>query len=251
VFKRSFRDDNSGQVIIVSALLIAVLLLSTALYVVETTKQIPTVKADDAVSFQEYKQAARSTLISALANVTAGGDSGILSADLSELKSELQAHSYSSILNFAYTPQNSGSYINGLWISWGNNGLGVSSAYVDFAFASSSSSSSANVQYAVNITSKVTVSGSFTQENDTKTVNLTLNIRNEDKPALTSALSFQYLNESSWLPIENPEIVSHNNGSYVASFTVPSSADIHALTISVLCVDQRGISIGANYTCAI
>jgi hypothetical protein len=247
--KRSFRKDTSGQVIIVSALLVAMLLLSTAIYVVETTKHVPTVKTDDASSFVEYKQAAKSTLISALANITAGGDRNVFAADLSQLKSVLQVHSYSSILDFAYTPLNSGSYQNGLYLAWGNDGIGVSSAYVDFGFNSSSSSSSATLQYPINITSLVRLNGSFTQENDTKIVNLSVNLSNEGKPALASSFAFQFLNESSLVSVENPEIVNQGDGSYTASFNVPSLVEVHSLTVTVLCVDQRGISIGANYTC--
>jgi hypothetical protein len=247
--KRSLGKDNSGQVIIVSALLVAMLLLSTALYVVETTKQVPTVKADDALSFVEYKQATRSTLISALANITVGGDRNVLAADFSVLESALQAHSYSSILTFTYTPLNSGFYQDGLWIAWGNAGIGVSSTFVDFEFGSSSLSSSATLQYAVNVTSQVILYGSFTQENDTKIVNLSVNFSNEGKPALVNSLTFQYLNGTASVPVENPEIVSHGDGSYTASFTVPSAAEIHSLTVSLLCRDQRGISTGANYTC--
>ncbi len=247
--KPSFRKDTSGQVIIVSALLIAMLLLSTALYVVETTKHVPTVENNVATWFVEYKQAAKSTLISALANITAGGDTGILEEDFSQLKYSLQAQSYSSILNFAYTPLNSGLYQNGVSISWGNTGVGISSAYVDFGVDSSSASSTANLQYNVNVTSQVTFNGNFIQENDTKIVNLSISLRNEDKPALANGLTFQYQNGSNLVTVENPEIVSHNDGSYTASFIVPSPAELNSLTVSIVCMDQRGIFTGANYTC--
>ena len=76
--KRSFRRDKSGQVIIVSALLVALLLLSTALYVIEVGKQVPTVDAGESNVFLGYKQSTRSTLISALANATDGGNPNIL-----------------------------------------------------------------------------------------------------------------------------------------------------------------------------
>jgi len=94
------------------------------------------------------------------------------------------------------------------------------------------------------------LNGSFIQENDTKIVNLSLNLLNEGKPALATSLCFQYLNESSLVAVETPEIVNHGDGSYTAAFTVHSASEYNFLKVSVLCIDQRGISIGANYTCS-
>ena len=45
--KRNLRHNNSGQVIIITALLVASLLLSTAIYIIETEKEVPTVGTDE------------------------------------------------------------------------------------------------------------------------------------------------------------------------------------------------------------
>ena len=81
------------------------------------------------------------------------------------------------MLTMDYNTLNSSGYQNGLWISWGANGQGVSSAYASFVFASSSPSATSNLEYALNVTSTVNLSGNYQQLNDTtKQVNLTINL---------------------------------------------------------------------------
>jgi hypothetical protein len=123
--KRSFRRAKSGQVLIVTALLVSVLLLSTALFVIETEKDVPTVDVNQNNVFYTYKQSTRTTLISALANATDGGNPNILSTDLNELKTVILANSYEAMLSVDCNTLNSSSYRNGLWISWGASGQGV------------------------------------------------------------------------------------------------------------------------------
>ena len=60
-----------------------------------------------------------------------------------------------------YTPLNVAPYQNGIWISWGTDGQGVSSAYVSFVFDSSASSTSSNLEYDVNVTTAADLSGLF------------------------------------------------------------------------------------------
>ena len=248
--KRSFVENRSGQVLVVTALLVALLLLSTALYVLDTAKQTPTVQADASGNIFDYKQAARSTLISALANVTGGGNPDILSIDLDELKAVLQANSYQSILTLDYSLRDSGSYQDGLWVSWGNLGQGVSSVYVSFSIATSSSSATSSVDYPINITSQVSVSGTYLQVNATqKQANLAVNVLNEGRPALADSFTVSFQNGTGWVAVNSPSIISNGDGSYVISFMAESDEAIQPLNVSVICIDQRGIIIGANYSC--
>ena len=64
--KRNLKHNSSGQVIIITALLVATLLLSTAIYVIETEKEVPTVETGEENVFPAYQQSIRNTLISAL-----------------------------------------------------------------------------------------------------------------------------------------------------------------------------------------
>ncbi len=247
--KRSFKRDSSGQVLIVSALLVALLLLSTALYVIEVEKEVPTVAAESDV-FSGYNQSVRSTLISALANATDGGNPNILASDLNELQTAILSQSYQAMLTMDYNTLNSSSYQNGLWVSWGANGQGVSSAYATFEFASSSPTATSNLEYAVNVTSAVNLSGNYQQLNDTlKQVNLTVNIFNEGKPALAQNFTFSYQNATDWVQVDLPNITDFGNGTYVVSFNAETSQLNDPLVVSTLCQDQRGIFVGANVTC--
>jgi hypothetical protein len=248
--KRSFKQDKSGQVIIVSALLVALILLSTALYVIEVGKEVPTVDASQGNVFSDYKQAATNTLISALANATNGGTSTILGTDLSELKTILLSNSYQALLTMDYSILNSSYYQNGIWISWGADGHGVSSIYASFAFASYSPSASSNVDYSVNVTTAVNLSGNIQQLNETtKQVNLTVNVSNEDKAALAQNFAFSYQNETDWVDVNYPNITSFGNGTYAVSFNAQTPQVSDPLVVSLKCQDQRGIFVGANLTC--
>ena len=248
--KRSFKRDNSGQVLIVSALLVALLLLSTALYVIEVGQEVPTVDASETNVFSGYQQSARSTLISALANATGGGNIAILGTDLAELKTVILSNSYQAMLTMDYSTLNSSGYQNGLWISWGANGQGISSAYTTFALASSSPSTTSNLEYAVNVTSAVNLSGNYHQLNDTtKQVNLTINVLNEGKAALAQNFTFSYQNATDWIAVDSPSTTNFGNGTYTVSFTAETSQLNDPLVVSVLSQDQRGIFAGANVTC--
>ncbi len=203
--KRSLKKDCSGQVIIITALLVALLLLSTAMYVIETGKNVPTPGNDGDNFFPAYEQSIRSTLISALANISSGGNPGVLTADLNELNSAIISHSYQDIVQMAYTPLNTTPYQNGTWISRGVDGHGISSAYVSFAFNSSGLSTASNLEYNSNITTEVNLIGNYSQLNDTLAqANLTFNVLNEDQPALAQNFTFYFQNIAYWVKVEAP-----------------------------------------------
>jgi hypothetical protein len=248
--KRNFKSDKKGQVIIVTALLVSVLFLSTALYVMEVAKEVPTANAGQSDVFSGYKQSAISTLISALANATNGGNSNILGIDLAELKTVVLSNSYQAMLTMDYSTLNSSGYNNGFLFSWGVNGEGSSSAVVSFIFASSSPSSSSNVEYTLNVTSTVNFSGKFQQiDGTTKQVNLTVNILNEARAALAQNFTISYQNGQDWIKINSPTTTCFGNGTYTLTFMAGTSPPSEPLVVSLLCQDQRGISIGANLTC--
>ena len=90
--RRSFRCDHRGQVLVVSALLVALLLLSTAIYVIEVGKEVPKVEVTQSANFERYKPSVRNAMISALANASNGGDPDVLALNLAELRAVMFAH---------------------------------------------------------------------------------------------------------------------------------------------------------------
>ncbi|MCL5877513.1 MAG: hypothetical protein M1540_06860 [Candidatus Bathyarchaeota archaeon] len=248
--KRSLRHDCRGQVLIVSALLVALLLLSTAIYVIEVSKDVPTVEADITSNFESYQPSLRCALISALANVTNGGSREVLASDLSDLKTVILARSYQALLTIEYSPLNGGVYQDGFWVSSGGSGEGVSSVYVSFAFNASNSAGYSHLVYSVNVTSRMDVSGNYQQVNDThRQVTLNLKYSNEAGAALAQNQTFSYQNGADWVPADSTLIVDHGDGTYTVSFyaEMPSTGEV--LNVSASCWDQRGICIKANVAC--
>jgi hypothetical protein len=248
--RSSLKRATSGQVLVITCLMVAILLLSTAIYVVETEKDVPIVGTADNESFALYKQSVRSSLISALANVTNGGDASVLTADLSELSSAFTSHSYQAILQMNYSPLNSAPYQNGFWISWGVDGKAISSAYVNFVFNSSGFSTVSSMQYAVNVTSQAYLGGNYAQLGDNQTqVNLTVNVFNEGNPALAQNFGFYIEDVTGWVKVDSPTITDFGDGAYAVSFIIPVNQTGNPLPVSMFCQDLRGITLGANVTC--
>jgi hypothetical protein len=248
--RRCLKRNNRGQVLVVTSLLIALLFLSTAMYIIGTEKTQPVAQTAQDNVFPVYQQSLRNTVISALANITSGGPSAALTSDKDTLTQTITSHSYQSILKMTYTPLNTEPYQDGLLVSWGADGWGISSAYVTFTLDSLGSSATSTVQYCLNVTSQVNLSGNTEQINDTFTqANLTVNLFNEGKPALAQNLSFNYQNGTDQIKVDNPNLTDFGNGTYKASFTVENAS--YPLSVSVLCQDQRGIFVGANAICTV
>ncbi|MGA2386763.1 MAG: hypothetical protein ABSG33_09545 [Candidatus Bathyarchaeia archaeon] len=250
---RNFRRDSSGQVIVITALLVAMVLLSTAIYVIETEKDVPTVGAGTNNVFLSYQQAARSTLISALANITNGGNPDVLTVDLNKLESAVISQSYQSILQMVFTPLNQGLYQNGVWVSTGINGEGTSSAIVTLSINSTGASSTSSLECTLNVTSQVNLSGSSIQVNGTSNqVNLRVEVFNEGKPALAQGFKFYYkdaVSGGNWTQATSPSITDYGDGTYAVTFNAQTLQPGDPLVASMHCLDQRGILICANVTC--
>jgi hypothetical protein len=221
------------------------------MYVIEAQKNIPTVQSDDGVLIDNYQSSVRNTAVSALANFSSGGDSGVLNSDLAQLRNVILAHSYESQLSFTYGLLGSGGYNDGMRVWWGALGEGVSSAYVTVTCGSSSSRGGSQATYVVNVTDSIQVTGSYLQSNDTqKFVNLTVHLYNEAGGALADSFSITYLNASSWITPESPAINNSGDGTCTIAFNADTGQIGEALDVSVVCLDTRGISVGATVTCS-
>ena len=216
----------------------------------KTEKAVPTVDTGENNVFPAYQQSTRNTLTSALANITNGGDSAVLTGDLNILNAAITNDSYQAMLQMNYTPLNAAPYQNGVWISWGADGQGVSSAFVSFVFDSSSSSTYSNLVYDVNVTTEAVLSGYLQLYSNYTQVNLTVNILNEGKPALAQNFTFCFENATDgWVKVDSPSITGFGNGTYAISFTTQTDQLSDPLLVSMLCQDQRGITVGANAIC--
>jgi hypothetical protein len=249
------RRRNSGQVLIIAALIITMLLLSTALYVAETEKEVPTYVSAANADLSAYKLGITHTVVSALANISNGGETGILAADLNQFQSAVESHSYEAIMEMQFIPLNSTPYQDGIWIDWSTEGRGVSSAYVNVYLNSTGTSATCRSEYTVILTSELNLSGFYTPLNGSeKQVNLTFSVFNEGKPALGQNFTAYFeqdgsLSTEEWVPAASPTVTDYGNGTYTMSFTAETTNVDDPVLVSLYCHDTRGILIRANATC--
>lgn len=249
------RRRNSGQVLIIAALIITMLLLSTALYVAETEKEVPAYDSATDADFSAYKLGVTHTVISALANISNGGETGILITDLNQFQSVVESHSYNAIIKMEFAPLNAAPYQDGVWMNWGAEGRGVSGAYVNVYLNSTGTSATYHSEYAVNLTSELKVSGFYTLlTGSLKQVNLTCSLFNEGKPALAQNFTVFYeqdgsLSTEEWIQVASPSVADYGNGTYAMFFTAETTNPDDSMLVSVYCHDLRGILVRANATC--
>ncbi len=252
---RSARRSNSGQVLIIISLIVTLLLLSTALYVAETEKNIALYKSEVEPASSTYKLGAMHTIISALSNISNGGSADILVANLNRFKSVIGNRSLNTFFKMEFTPFNMTPYQDGVWIEWSASGKGVSSAYVNFILNSSGTSATHHAEFAVNITSEIDIQGKYTVLNESlKQATVTCTVLNEGKLALARNFTVYYEQDGSifpeeWIQVESPIITDYGNGTYLISFTAETTNPDDPLLVSVHCHDLRYILIKANATC--
>jgi hypothetical protein len=252
---RNSNRRNSGQVLIIASLVVTLLLLSTALYVSEIEKNAAVYESRVDPAFSAYKLGTMHTVISALANISNGGSADVLVADLNQFETIVNSHSFNAIVKMDCTPLNVTPYQDGVWISWGSSGQGISSAYVNFILNSSGTSASYYSEYAINVTSEIDVNGYYTLlTGSLKQVNLTCNILNEGNPALAQNFTVYYerdgsLSPEEWVKVASSSITDYGNGTYVISFTAETTNPDDPMLVSVHSHDLRYILTKANVTC--
>jgi hypothetical protein len=225
--------------------------MSTVYYVLETEKQTMSIQNTANSDFLATTLNTKNTLISALANVSNGGDKETLTRNLNRLATVLHTRSYDAEFDLSFVSLNSSPYEDGTWVSWGEDGSGVSSAYVSFTVNVSSSAANYHLDYETNITTAVQIQGVYTGAGSEKTVNVTCAVYDETGPALASTIGIFYQNQTdeSWLKVNwqnDLSIVDYGNGTYAISFQANSQEPVR---VSAQINDLRGIYVITNATC--
>jgi hypothetical protein len=250
-FNKIFRAKSSGQLLIVAALAIAILIASTTMYVYELTeeKQAPQDTAIGEVVLA-IKTGLRNTVISALANASKGGEKTVLAKNLERLSSAYRRVYQYGICQISYKLLNSSEYESGIKLSWTNSGLGVSSAHVAFTLKIFGLTSNITVDDAVNVTTAIIIGGYYTVNGDggTKRVSLTCHVLNEEKPAQAKNITIYYEEFGVWIPVSDLSFIEWGNGTYTLSFTVTNASE--TVHVSVHLTDARNIFVMANATCS-
>jgi len=243
---------NSGQLLLIAALIMAFLLLSAELYIIEVGKIIGEVESNSMNDFVlAVELGSRHVIVGSLANVSNGGSNSVLEWNIQNWSSfiDKQYQFGKSILD--YTLEETTPYSSGIWIDWGTDGIGVSSAYANFTYKLLGREGNLNQSYFINITHTLFVESTYqVGVGDEKQVNVTINLLNEGKPALAKQITIYYKDQlNNWLiPDEtnNYTISDYGNGTYLASFVV--SIPSPNVEVSAHVFDQREIYVQANAT---
>ncbi len=245
------QKGNSGQILLIAAFIMAFLLLSAELYVLEVGKTISEVTPNSLNDFiLSVELGSRHVVIGSLANISNGGSSSVLGSNIQKWSTFIgeQYQFGKSVLN--HILEEATGYSSGVWIDWGSNGTGVSSACANFTHKLLEREGKVNQFYFINITTTLLVESTYQERlGDEKQVNVTISLSNEGKPGLAKQITVFYRVLDDWLiPDEtsNYAILDYGNGTYVASFV----ANIPSLNpeVSIYVVDQREIHVQANAT---
>lgn len=251
--QKKIRANSSGQLLLVAALVIALLISSTTIYVYEVSREQ---NSQDYSSFSNLmlnaKQITRNAMISSLANASIGGEKTILTSNLNELSQVLQSLNHFGTCYLAFATLNDSNYDEGIQLSWNTSEAGVSSVYSNFTLKIyGNAAENFTLNYALNISTAITISGYYSRLiGDEKQVNLTCNVYNEGQLALAKNLSVFYNNFGSWAHVNssnNLSITDYGNGTYRIFFTVSVPSD--SVQVSVHTYDLRSIFVRANTTC--
>jgi len=247
----SRKRSNSGQILLIAAFIMASLLLSAQLYILEVGKTTGELESDSLNDFLlAMKLGSRHVVIGSLANISNGGQSGNLAGNLRKWSSLISEQYQFGKSVLTYAVKETAPYSSGIWTSWSVNGTGISSAYANFTYKLSDREVNVDQSYFMNITTAVFIESSYqTVSGDTKQVNVTISLLNEEAPALAKQIAIYYRFLDSWqIPdaTNNYNILDYGNGTYIASFVANILSQ--NVEVSVHIVDQREIYVQANAT---
>lgn len=250
---RNLKTRNSGQLLILAALAIAILISTTTIYVYEVNMETRHTSAQLSVNdfIFAVKQSSRSTLISSLANISNGGETTVLANNLNKLSQVFGNLTNFGIVDLTFKALNNSDYDEGIRLSWDTEDVGISSVYVNFTLKIYGITANMTMNYDVNITTTITFNGYYTiLESGEKAFTLTCNVYNEGKPALAKNMTLFYESLGSWIQVNasnNLAITDYGNGTYAISFTANVTSS--AVQVSAHLHDLRGIFVLANTTC--
>ena len=245
------RNGNSGQILLIAAFIMASLLVSAQLYILEVGKISGEMNSDSLNDFMSsVKLGSGHVVTGSLANISNGGSFSLLELNLQEWAQFMSAQYVEgkNILNF--TLEEAAPYSSGVCLFWGANGYGASSAYVDFIHTLAGRSADVDMAYSINVTTALLISSTSRMLNETaQQTNITIKALDEAGPALAPQVIVYYKVSSSWLiPDDSNDfaLLNYGNGTYLASFT--AAIPTPEVEVSVHATDFRGVHVQANVT---
>ncbi|XHH07906.1 MAG: hypothetical protein ACFCUE_10040 [Candidatus Bathyarchaeia archaeon] len=239
---------NQGQVLIVAALVIVIMLLSTAMYIADIQKTQLRAQTETDLNLPFYKQGIQHTMINALVNISDGGDTGVLLSNLEGFNTFVEAQSFGAFFTSDVTLQDDALYDNGVWLSQNQSGTAVIGAYAGFNVESSGTNGKIQSAFSLNVTSMLQAQGVYSIDNSSKQAQLTCKIFNEGQSALAENFSVSVetdglLAYENWTLVEAPNITDYGDGTYLITFNALTEQPENPLLVWLTCQDQRGITL--------
>jgi len=245
------RNGNSGQILLIAAFIMASLLISAQLYILEVGKTSGEMDSDSLNDLVlSVKLGSGHVVAGSLANISNGGTGSILELNLREW-AEFIGRQYLGGKNFLnFTLEETAPYSSGIWLSWGANGYGASSAYVDFAHTLTGREADVDIAYSINVTTALLISSTNRMLNETeRQIIVTISVLNDARPALARQITVYYEVSGAWLIPDDTNdyaLLDYGNGTYIASFT--ATVPTPEVEVSVHATDFRSIYVQANVT---
>ncbi len=192
------RRSRNGQQLIISALFISILVLSTQAYIYRQNRSNPSPSYSYLTDYAlGFRQGSRHAVVASLANVSNGGPSSNM-GDFIDRWASFAAQDYRfGMCSLNATLASQAPYSDGIRLDWGTSGVGVSSAYSDFTLNISGRGADVDLGFRVNVTTKVELVGNFADlGDDRKDVALNVDMTNEGQPALAGSRRLEYKDNS-------------------------------------------------------
>ena len=241
--------SRRGQVLIVAAFAISILLLSANVYIYRNSRIDSSPAYSTLIDYAQHIRSGSIHIVTAsLVNVSNGGASSNLGDNLDRWEAFTLGDYRFGICALNASLGSLVPYSEGVWLDWGASGVGVSSAYVDFTLDISGRGAEVNWAFPLNRTTEMRVSGSYAViVGDQKDISVTLSMLNEGSPALAQSTILEYLDIGLWNDVSlegDYTAMDYGNGTYRFTF----SADIPGAQVDVRiqAIDVRGIFVQAQ-----
>ncbi len=242
-------NSRRGQVLIVAAFAISILLLSVNVYIYKNSRIDASPAYGTLIDHaQHIRLGSIHAVTASLVNVSNGGASLNLVYNIDRWEAFTRGDYRFGICDLNASLGSQAPYSDGVWLDWGASGVGVSSAYVDFTLGISGRGAEVDWAFPVNQTTEMRVSGSYAViVGDQKDVVVTMSMLNEGAPVLAQSSILEYLDAGLWndASLEGDyKAIDYGNGTY--RFTFSANIPGAQFDIRMQAIDVRGVFVQAQ-----
>jgi hypothetical protein len=243
------RGRGRGQVLIVAALGMALVIISTQAYVLRLSR---TKVSSDYSCYSDHilgiEQGTGHVVVASLVNVSRDGAASSLSDNLDRWEAFVSGDHAFGRCSLNTTLASQSPYSEGIRLDWGTDGEGVSSACVEFTLNVSGRGLEVDHHFTINSTTLLRIVGSFTDlGGDTKALTVSVELQVDGGRALVESISLDYMKSSVWTDptgLGSYQEQDYGNGTYLYTFTdeVPGSQ----VQVRAQVYDLRGVYVRAE-----